>query len=106
MSIERLGPQSTDSQSVRRSTTTNWGLWLRTVDNLVVMGMGEPLANYDNLLQACAFKCAVGGALAPARSPFHQRPRAAFAGWRMNRCNSPRDIAARRHDEVRNKSCR
>jgi 23S rRNA (adenine2503-C2)-methyltransferase len=24
----------------------------RTVDNLVIMGMGEPLANYDNLLQA------------------------------------------------------
>ena len=25
---------------------------MRTVDNLVVMGMGEPLANYDNLLKA------------------------------------------------------
>ena len=30
--------------------TTDHGL--RTIDNLVIMGMGEPLANYDNLLKA------------------------------------------------------
>ena len=24
----------------------------RLIDNLVIMGMGEPLANYDNLLKA------------------------------------------------------
>ena len=54
MSIERLGPQSTvhsrepgDGTHPRLKTVDS-----RLVDNLVVMGMGEPLANYDHLLQA------------------------------------------------------
>jgi 23S rRNA (adenine2503-C2)-methyltransferase len=52
MSVERLGPQSTvrSQSSAAQPPTGNCGL--RTVDNLVVMGMGEPLANYDHLLQA------------------------------------------------------
>ncbi|MGA2854083.1 MAG: 23S rRNA (adenine(2503)-C(2))-methyltransferase RlmN [Verrucomicrobiota bacterium] len=59
ISVERLGPQSTVSSpestvhgqsSTARPRTGDCGL--RTVDNLVVMGMGEPLANYDNLLKA------------------------------------------------------
>src|SRR5450631_2860416 len=32
--------------------TENLKLKTRLIDNLVVMGMGEPLANYDNLLKA------------------------------------------------------
>jgi 23S rRNA (adenine2503-C2)-methyltransferase len=52
MSVERLGPQSTvrSQSSVAQPPTGDSGQ--RTVDNLVVMGMGEPLANYDNLLKA------------------------------------------------------
>jgi len=52
MSVERLGPQSTvRSQSSAVQPPTGDG-GLRTVDNLVIMGMGEPLANYDHLLKA------------------------------------------------------
>jgi 23S rRNA (adenine2503-C2)-methyltransferase len=54
ISVERLGPQSTvlsresgGSAHSRLKTVDS-----RLVDNLVVMGMGEPLANYDNLLKA------------------------------------------------------
>ncbi|MBU6401433.1 MAG: 23S rRNA (adenine(2503)-C(2))-methyltransferase RlmN [Verrucomicrobia bacterium] len=36
--------------SVAEPRTTDTGP--RTIDNLVIMGMGEPLANYDSLLQA------------------------------------------------------
>jgi 23S rRNA (adenine2503-C2)-methyltransferase len=52
MSVERLGPQSTvrSQSSAAQPPTGDCGL--RTVDNLVIMGMGEPLANYDNLLKA------------------------------------------------------
>ena len=52
MAVERLGPQSTvrSQSSAAQPPTGDCGL--RTVDNLVVMGMGEPLANYDHLLQA------------------------------------------------------
>ena len=52
VSVERLGPQSTvrSQSSAAQSPTGDCGL--RIVDNLVVMGMGEPLANYDNLLKA------------------------------------------------------
>ncbi len=35
------------TQPITRTRTTT-----RTIDNLVIMGMGEPLANYDNLLKA------------------------------------------------------
>jgi 23S rRNA (adenine2503-C2)-methyltransferase len=54
LAVERLSPQSTvhsresgDSAHSRLRTADS-----RLVDNLVVMGMGEPLANYDNLLKA------------------------------------------------------
>ena len=52
MAVERLGPQSTvrSQSSAAQPPTGDCGL--RTVDNLVVMGMGEPLANYDHLLKA------------------------------------------------------
>ncbi len=52
LSVERISPQSTvhSQSSTARPRTGDRGL--RTVDNLVVMGMGEPLANYDNLLTA------------------------------------------------------
>jgi 23S rRNA (adenine2503-C2)-methyltransferase len=52
MSVERLGPQSTvrSQSSAAQPPTGDCGL--RTVDNLVIMGMGEPLANYDSLLKA------------------------------------------------------
>ena len=52
LAIERLSPQSTvrSQSSAAQPRTGDRGL--RTVDNLVIMGMGEPLANYDNLLKA------------------------------------------------------
>jgi 23S rRNA (adenine2503-C2)-methyltransferase len=52
LAVERLSPQSTvrSQSSAAQPRTGDSGL--RTVDNLVIMGMGEPLANYDNLLQA------------------------------------------------------
>lgn len=54
LAVERLNESSAASCSSEYSnlnepmprTTT------RTIDNIVVMGMGEPLANYDNLLKA------------------------------------------------------
>src|SRR5262245_11452826 len=39
---------NSDDTSVMRTRTTR----PRLIDNLVIMGMGEPLANYDNLLKA------------------------------------------------------
>jgi hypothetical protein len=43
----------------------------RKVDhNLVIMGMGEPLANYDNLLKALRILNAPGGELARGKSRF------------------------------------
>ena len=52
LAVERLSPQSTvrSQSSAAQPRTGDSGL--RTVDNLVIMGMGEPLANYDNLLKA------------------------------------------------------
>jgi 23S rRNA (adenine2503-C2)-methyltransferase len=55
LAVERIQASSSSSSSsssnpseprTRTRTTT------RTIDNLVIMGMGEPLANYDHLLQA------------------------------------------------------
>jgi len=43
----RLRTEATAGQARTRTRTTE-----RVVDNLVIMGMGEPLANYDNLLKA------------------------------------------------------
>jgi 23S rRNA (adenine2503-C2)-methyltransferase len=52
LAVERLSPQSTvhSQSSAAQPRTGDRGL--RTVDNLVIMGMGEPLANYDHLLKA------------------------------------------------------
>jgi 23S rRNA (adenine2503-C2)-methyltransferase len=47
---EAAGSQQSDAPANGPSAASNCGL--RTVDNLVVMGMGEPLANYGNLLKA------------------------------------------------------
>jgi 23S rRNA (adenine2503-C2)-methyltransferase len=52
MSVERLGPQSPVRNQSSAAQPPTGGCGLRTVDNLVIMGMGEPLANYDNLLKA------------------------------------------------------
>jgi 23S rRNA (adenine2503-C2)-methyltransferase len=55
LAVERCHESSSFSSSssssnlnkpITRTTTT------RTIDNIVVMGMGEPLANYENLLKA------------------------------------------------------
>jgi len=45
---------STDTEdgSIARTTTTTRTRDERLVNNLVIMGMGEPLANYENLLRA------------------------------------------------------
>jgi 23S rRNA (adenine2503-C2)-methyltransferase len=58
LAVERWNASSSSSSSsssnpteepiARTRTTTNE----RLIDNVVIMGMGEPLANYDNLLQA------------------------------------------------------
>jgi 23S rRNA (adenine2503-C2)-methyltransferase len=45
LAIERMVTRDAVTTPVTRPTP-------RAVDNVVVMGMGEPLANYDNLLQA------------------------------------------------------
>ena len=54
LAVERLevrSPQSASQVSPQHNHATG-DRGLRTVDNLVIMGMGEPLANYDNLLKA------------------------------------------------------
>jgi 23S rRNA (adenine2503-C2)-methyltransferase len=54
VSVERLSPQSTvpSRESGGGAHSRLKTVDSRLVDNLVVMGMGEPLANYDNLLKA------------------------------------------------------
>ena len=55
LAVERLQESSSSSSSSSNSTTepiTGTRTTTRAVDNIVVMGMGEPLANYDNLLKA------------------------------------------------------
>jgi 23S rRNA (adenine2503-C2)-methyltransferase len=46
-SVSRVQPEQ-----ATRLKTENLKLKTRLIDNLVIMGMGEPLANYDNLLKA------------------------------------------------------
>jgi len=46
LAVERISSSSNPDDKMSTRTTT------RTIDNVVVMGMGEPLANYDNLLTA------------------------------------------------------
>lgn len=43
---------SPSSSSSSKRTITSTRTTTRTIDNVVVMGMGEPLANYENLLKA------------------------------------------------------
>jgi 23S rRNA (adenine2503-C2)-methyltransferase len=52
LAVERLSPQPTVHGQPSTSQPRTGDSGLRTVDNLVVMGMGEPLANYVNLLKA------------------------------------------------------
>jgi 23S rRNA (adenine2503-C2)-methyltransferase len=47
LAVERWASSSVLNQSITRTRAAT-----RMIDNVVVMGMGEPLANYDNLLQA------------------------------------------------------
>jgi 23S rRNA (adenine2503-C2)-methyltransferase len=56
---QTLAVERWNTQDGKRSTENNNKTALRTepdaprfIDNLVIMGMGEPLANYDNLLKA------------------------------------------------------
>src|ERR1017187_2714477 len=50
LAVERL--LSSSSSSSKEQTITRTRTTTRTIDNVVVMGMGEPLANYENLLKA------------------------------------------------------
>ena len=52
LAVERLLSCSFPFSSSKEKTITMTRTTTRTIDNLVVMGMGEPLANYDNLLTA------------------------------------------------------
>ena len=52
LSVERISPQSTVQSQSSETKPQTGDRGLRTVDNVVVMGMGEPLANYENLLKA------------------------------------------------------
>jgi len=60
-----LGCQLSVSDGTDKPPTTDHGP--RTIDNLVVMGMGEPLANYDHLLKALKILNARWGAGIGAR---------------------------------------
>ncbi len=51
LAVERL-LSSSSSPSDLKETITSTRTTTRTIDNLVIMGMGEPLANYENLLKA------------------------------------------------------
>ena len=50
LAVERWQESSSSSNSPKPITRTR--TTTRTIDNVVIMGMGEPLANYDNLLIA------------------------------------------------------
>jgi 23S rRNA (adenine2503-C2)-methyltransferase len=54
LAVERLlsSSSSFSSSSSKEKTITRTRTTTRMIDNIVVMGMGEPLANYDNLLTA------------------------------------------------------
>jgi 23S rRNA (adenine2503-C2)-methyltransferase len=49
LAVERWNASSSSSNSSGAPTANTTA---RLIDNLVIMGMGEPLANYDNLLKA------------------------------------------------------
>jgi 23S rRNA (adenine2503-C2)-methyltransferase len=50
LAVERLLSSSSSNSSGKTITRTR--TTTRTIDNIVIMGMGEPLANYDHLLTA------------------------------------------------------
>jgi 23S rRNA (adenine2503-C2)-methyltransferase len=50
LAVERCHESHSSSSSKRSITSTR--TTARTIDNIVVMGMGEPLANYENLMKA------------------------------------------------------
>jgi len=54
LAVERLNPSRVESREPKAKASRPRPSTLdpRLVDNIVVMGMGEPLANYDNLLKA------------------------------------------------------
>ena len=52
LAVERLFSSSVSSSSSKEETITSTRRMTRTIDNVVVMGMGEPLANYEHLLKA------------------------------------------------------
>ena len=52
LAVERWDESSSSSSSSSSSNLDEPRTRTRTMDNVVVMGMGEPLANYDNLLKA------------------------------------------------------
>ncbi|PYK00448.1 MAG: 23S rRNA (adenine(2503)-C(2))-methyltransferase RlmN [Verrucomicrobia bacterium] len=54
LAVERWNAQQSSelNDNETRPTTHNPRPAIRFIDNLVIMGMGEPLANYDNLLKA------------------------------------------------------
>lgn len=52
LAVERHLSSSVSSSSSKEKTITSARTTTRMIDNVVVMGMGEPLANYENLLKA------------------------------------------------------
>jgi 23S rRNA (adenine2503-C2)-methyltransferase len=52
LAIERWNTQQATRNTENASTPSTEPTNSRFIDNLVIMGMGEPLANYDNLLAA------------------------------------------------------
>lgn len=56
VSVPAAGPPEPSGAARRQSTRAG-----RAIDNLVIMGMGEPLANYDNVLAALGILNAVWG---------------------------------------------
>ena len=68
LAVERHGSSSFSfSSSNRDKPITRTRTTPRTIDNVVVMGMGEPLANYDHLLKALRILNAPWGAGIGAR---------------------------------------
>jgi 23S rRNA (adenine2503-C2)-methyltransferase len=52
LAVERLVERESETGSGSETPAGTAGRSSRVVDNVVVMGMGEPLANYENLLRA------------------------------------------------------
>jgi 23S rRNA (adenine2503-C2)-methyltransferase len=52
VAVERLPSSSVSSSSSKEEPIARKRTTTRTIDNVVVMGMGEPLANYEHLLKA------------------------------------------------------